>query len=642
MELKIKYRPDIDGLRAIAVLSVVFYHAGIKIFSGGFVGVDVFFVISGFLITKLIIQEVYSGQFSLTNFYERRIRRIFPALFMTIVLTTAIGTYLFDSNVFFEFSKSLLAMTFFTSNILFWTEIGYFDAPSYLKPLLHTWSLAVEEQFYIFFPLLILIIFRFFKNKLKLTLIITAILSFIISVYFVQKEPSTAFYLAPLRAWELLIGSLLTVNIIPAKIKPEYHNLLGIAGITMILFSVFTYTDNTTFPGISAALPVFGAALIIYSGIEGNTFTTQFLGAQPFTFIGQISYSLYLLHWPMIVFGRYYLIRKATPADITTWLLVILLLSTLSWKFAENPFRSKAFLNKITIFKLAGINMLLVTLVGIFIYFNDGLPGRFKEQTLNAVNISDPGTKWGKCERKFDNTSDLINLCHIGANTGKVNFLVWGDSHAEAIAPSINKSAKEQMVGGLIVFNYGCPPLLGINLLNMDYCYGHNMEILGYINNHPDIKTIVLIARWAVYTNKDINNVLLFDRGLNNTVNELTKLNRDIVIVTQVPEIGYYVPSAYSIAVRTNRDLNKILAPTLQEYQLRNNSVLNTIYSIEQQHENLYIVDMAKALCTDKCLVTLDNVPLYRDDNHLSSYGSHYVSYIFDPLFIKISKSNNP
>jgi len=268
--MPLQYRADIDGLRAIAVLVVIFFHAGIPGFSGGFVGVDVFFVISGFLITSIILKEIKVGKFSVARFYERRIRRIFPALFPVIAFTLVVGAFLFDSNAFHAFGKSITATTLFISNILFWRESGYFDPASITKPLLHTWSLAVEEQFYIFFPLLLIAISRFAKNRYFPWLFVICLFSLLISIYGAYTYQVATFYLVPTRAWELLFGSILALGVIPQLQSDLQRNFFSIIGLGLISYSVLFYTEATLFPGANALVPVMGASCIIYSGLAGG------------------------------------------------------------------------------------------------------------------------------------------------------------------------------------------------------------------------------------------------------------------------------------------------------------------------------------------------------------------------------------
>jgi len=270
---------------------------------------------------------------------------------------------IYDSDRFKSFGKSLIATMLFYSNINFWQEAGYFDAPSLLKPLLHTWSLAVEEQFYIVFPLLMYAINLIAKKSTKLILSIIALLSLGLSIYTVNilgVDPTSAFYLAHLRAWELLVGGLLALNVFPIISVKKVNTGLGLLGVLMIGYSIINYTESTPFPGLSAMIPVLGTAFIIYSGMASKSLIGRALSISPLVFIGKISYSLYLWHWPLIIFAKYYLIRPMTSAELFIVFLVILAVSTLSWRFIETPFRSKNFLSTKQIYAFAAITVLII------------------------------------------------------------------------------------------------------------------------------------------------------------------------------------------------------------------------------------------------------------------------------------------
>ena len=268
--MPLQYRPDIDGLRALAVMVVILFHADIPGFSGGFVGVDIFFVISGFLITSIILKEINADNFSISRFYERRVRRIFPALFFVLAFTLIASYIIFYYKDFEAFGESLIATTLFASNILFWSQSGYFDTVATTKPLLHTWSLAVEEQFYIFFPLLLVAINRVSKSRYFGWLLCISLCSFFASIYGIYNHPVATFYLVPTRAWELLFGSLFAIGVIPELQSNFHRNILSILGLGFIAFSVFVYTELTLFPGVAALAPVMGAGMIIYSGTGGG------------------------------------------------------------------------------------------------------------------------------------------------------------------------------------------------------------------------------------------------------------------------------------------------------------------------------------------------------------------------------------
>jgi peptidoglycan/LPS O-acetylase OafA/YrhL len=652
--MKLSYRADIDGTRAIAVLAVILYHAGLKTFSGGYVGVDIFFVISGYLITTIILREINENKFSLLQFYERRIRRIFPALFTVLLITVFVSYIFFDKNEFSDFGKTLVSATLFSSNILFWTQSGYFEGPAAIKPLLHTWSLAVEEQYYIFFPILLVFLARHVRPKIVAILLGLALLSFLLNVYSLSRDPSGAFYLAHLRVWELLIGSLVALKIVPAKLNPRILNILSLLGLGMLGVAIFLYTNETPFPGVAAVLPTLGTALLIFSGIESETLVGKILSVRPLVFIGQISYSLYLWHWPAIVFAKYYAIIELKTLEMAAIVLGIFILSILSWHFIEKPFRQRSFIRTSGVFAYAGMAMALTIAMGSFIYFSGGIPGRFPSKQA-AVDVE--WQNWSKCGLDIDALPSHLDLCEIGknANPSLPAFLLWGDSHARALATSIQISASQAGASGVIAYTSGCSPLLGVDRKGRHSCSDFNEVMINYVRDHPNLDTIILASRWALsaegtrYKNEEGKGVLLvntltgpvktdtnaslFNAGLDETVRALVKMGRKVVLITEVPEIGYDVPSAFSIAERTGRDLNKIIAPSLNEYRARNANVSLALASAARDAA-VQIVDPSKVLCANKtCLVVADGLALYRDDDHLSTYGAEYIAKIFDSIF---------
>lgn len=334
-----KYRSDIDGMRCLAVVSVILFHLNEKIVPGGFTGVDIFFVISGFLITRIIVDGLRAGDFSMSRFYARRVRRIFPALFTVLLSSTLLAVVAFEPEAYKQFFNDLPYAVFQASNFLFVQQVGYFEAANETSPLLHTWSLGVEEQFYLIWPLLLMAIFRFWKNKIAHILFGLALLSFAYSQYLCLNSPKVAFYMLHSRAWELALGGLLVVANIPELKSKVLTNVLAAIGLALVLAG-FTFINSATlFPGVPALLPVFGAVLILYSGQSGESFLFRVLSWKPFVAIGVISYSLYLWHWPLIVFAK-----TITGSEITFTLgcglfLASLLMATLSYYVVEQPLR---------------------------------------------------------------------------------------------------------------------------------------------------------------------------------------------------------------------------------------------------------------------------------------------------------------
>ena len=323
-----EYRKDIDGLRALAVIPVVLFHLGIPAFSGGYVGVDVFFVISGYLITGIIVRDIEKGNFSLVNFYERRIRRIFPALFMVLVITTMVSYKVYSPSELMRYSKSLASISLFSSNFLFLRESGYFSPSAEIRPLLHTWSLSIEEQFYIFFPILLTFSFKYLRKPV-VPIIIAAILSFTANIILVSEYKEMVFFMLPTRAWELCLGGILALNLIPKLSNNNINNWLSLIGLMMLIFSVFKYDSITVYPGLAASIPCLGAALMIYTG-DKHTIIARLLSFRGFVFVGLISYSLYLWHWPTIVLFKNFKVLPITLENQLAILLFSVLLSFFS------------------------------------------------------------------------------------------------------------------------------------------------------------------------------------------------------------------------------------------------------------------------------------------------------------------------
>ena len=339
-----KYRAEIDGLRSLAILPVVAFHAGIERLSGGFTGVDVFFVISGFLITKIILDELgdpAGSRFSILEFYKRRILRILPALAVVLAATAAAAWAIMLPNEFLATGRSVAATALFLSNVYFWRTSGYFADAAELKPLLHTWSLAVEEQFYVFFPILLVLVARFLRGRFALAIALLSAASLALCLVLTPRAPSAAFFLLPARIWELGLGALIAAGGVPRVADARARGALAGLGIALILFGVFALSEEDPFPGWNALYPVLGAGLVI--AYARDTAPGRLLSAAPLVYAGKISYSLYLWHWPVIVFYRMRLGAALDPLDIAAVIGLSWLLADLSWRYVERPFRSPEF-----------------------------------------------------------------------------------------------------------------------------------------------------------------------------------------------------------------------------------------------------------------------------------------------------------
>ena len=626
-------------------------HAGVPGFSGGFVGVDVFFVISGFLITSIILKEIKEDKFSVARFYERRIRRIFPALFPLITFTLVVGAFLFDPVSFRDFGNTITATTLFASNILFWHREGYFDLTSLQRPLLHTWSLAVEEQFYIIFPLLLIAINRFSKKRYFLWLIGIGLASLFVSIYSLSLSSNTTFYLVHTRAWELIFGSILALAVIPQLQSNVQRNIVSIIGLSLIVFSIGFYCEATLFPGTAALAPVGGAFLIIYSGIGvgGKSVICRFLSLKPIVYIGLISYSLYLWHWPLIVFTKYMIFRDLTPIEITGIILTTFAVSALSMKFIEQPFRgiNPVIPERYKLFALSAVVMLIASIIGSLIHWQKGVPGRFPEASAAIkLAIGDSGGKESQ-PREVKNKEN-ISVTHLGADQITPSFIIWGDSHANALTPVVDQKGKAYGLSGYSKILTGTSPLLGLENNNSVDKARLNREVLDFIQVHPEIKTVIIAGFWlheqelvdvaGEYSGRQPNSLLL-RVGLLRTVNSLLKMGRRVVVVSDVPILKGDPVHFLFLAYRFHKTLNFTeISTTINEYQKKNETI-QMIFKEISEYPNVTVIHPESMLLdkTGQTIIMINNRLLYEDYNHLTKFGAEFVSPLFDQVFQKMA-----
>lgn len=502
----LKYRAEIDGLRALAVFPVVLFHAGFDSFSGGFVGVDVFFVISGYLITNLLLKDLEDRNFSLIDFYERRARRILPALFLVCLVCLPFALIWLMPQDLKDFSKSLLAVATFSSNILFWRESGYFATASELKPLIHTWSLAVEEQFYILFPLLLLFLSRFRKKRIQASFIIFFALSLSISIYFTPKNPWAAFYLLPSRVWELLLGSIFAAYLrkYHLQIDRKWAELGGVMGLFLIAFSIFSFDGNTKFPGVAAVFPCLGTVLIILFA-QGETLVRKLLSIRPLVFIGLLSYSFYLWHQPIFAFARHRSIFELDTFSYMGLIAVSLVLSYFSWRFVEQPFRKKTFLQRTSLLRISACvlsSLFIIGLAGFFFSSNTGAVKALQatlgnEHRANFIEVYERSHEV-KENRSFSDcflTHEDIQGIKVGdvlknCKSNEVSILL-GDSHARDVFYALGNS--HQSYGTWISFaEGGCRPFT-----TQPVCQEYYKKLLKWINTNQRNIRVLYYHQWG-------------------------------------------------------------------------------------------------------------------------------------------------
>jgi peptidoglycan/LPS O-acetylase OafA/YrhL len=489
-----KYRPEIDGLRAIAVLPVIFFHAGLYGFSGGFVGVDIFFVISGFLITSLILSEKDLSTFKLLDFYERRARRILPALFLVIFTCAPIAWAKFLPAELKAFSFSTLATVTFVSNIFFWRTSGYFEPASELKPLLHTWSLSVEEQYYLIFPLIITLLWKFKRNYILFTLIIICIGSMVFAQTYAISNPNFAFFALPTRIWELLIGAFVSFYLNQKKYYSSsiLANQIGsIIGFSLIALSIYLFDSKTTYPSLYTLAPTIGAAMLIIFATP-KTMIGMMLSSRLLSSIGLLSYSMYLWHQPLFAFARHSL--EPSSALMFALMLAILSLSFLSWKYVETPFRNRRLISTTNLFIFCIVSSISLIAIAAYTISKNGDLGQVsneKKEFLAYFENSSPNWQYSE---KIDLSSKIRNECNFfnieQYRLGKITYtptdsidtscykvstynskaiFIWGDSHAQRLNWGL-KETKPSDWALLQVASSGCSPMLVFIENRHHYC----------------------------------------------------------------------------------------------------------------------------------------------------------------------------
>lgn len=613
----IRYRADIDGLRALAVIPVVLFHAGLSTFSGGFIGVDVFFVISGYVISLSLLSDVRANKFSILNFYERRVRRIFPALFATLLVTYVYACFVFLPSHLKDLSESLVAATLFFSNIYFWKDSGYFAADAVYRPLLHTWSLSVEEQFYIFMPIAIYLIARWFKSRWLLILMPVLLLSLGLSIVATETAPTANFYLLPTRAWELLMGAVLALSPPPPIRHRFFREGLAAIGLALIAAPVFLFDEATPFPGINAFYPCLGTAIIIYCGIHERTLVGNVLSVKPLVGIGLISYSLYLVHWPLVVFVSYQNLAHPAGWQVVAIVAASLLLAILSWRYVEQPFRQRRpWLTRRRLLTGGVAAMAVIAAIGAVGVAAKGFPARFPDFT--EVQIA--GHKEWRPGRCFllgdpDHRRWKSEACTLTSG-GPHRMLLWGDSFAAQYVPGIVANADRI---DATVYQYtgaGCPPILSYKSYARPRCTDFNANALDIIRQEK-IDTVVLAARWTDQQSRGLGE-------LKSTLEQLAELGVDVYVIGQSPEFSM------DVQVIAYRNGDKI-SDSSDSWDVFFDPAINS--ELGEYSTNVHFIDPLAKLCDGKsCIYRDKGVFLFEDYGHYSVDGSARAVKAYFPL----------
>lgn len=628
------YRPDIDGLRAVAVTAVLLFHGAPAIVPGGFVGVDIFFVVSGFLITSIIAADMRAGTFSMLSFYDRRIRRIMPALVAVIGASIVLGYFILWPGDYEDLGKSAAYAAVGLANLYFHDGTGYFNQRSELQPLLHLWSLGVEEQFYVAWPLALFLMVRvigFKPRALSLLLLGLVVAAFVAAILMEQTDPKAAFYLTPYRAWELGIGCLLAV-MPPLQVRPIVNEIMAVAGASLIAYAIFALDSSSRFPGANAVFPCLGAAMIIWSGRSNLSLLGRCLSWRAVRFVGLISYSLYLIHWPALVFLRHYN-NGAEPQllQIVVALAASIALAWLSWRHVEQPFRQRRPRPARSVAVGAG-TAAAVLVVGIGLAATAGMPWRAPDH-LRPMLSRDLMWEW-TCPRTvaLDNTW----LCQFGGNWDEARGrgFLWGDSHAEHLVPLLE--ALGTHTGAAFVLNRQCPAVLGgmlrLNIPanqaynNNDRCVQSRQAAIRTLHAHPEIDTIILASGWEFLVKAlrleppgpQVDGYALLEQGFQEVVDDIGK-DRRIVLIGDFPVLPIDPVGCLASEALWRRTCDRAeLQVSISAYERQQGRVNQVLRSIAAANPNVSVIIPGELLCKDKvCQTDWNGEFLYRDADHI-------------------------
>ncbi|HEX3847020.1 MAG TPA: acyltransferase family protein [Steroidobacteraceae bacterium] len=654
------YRPDIDGLRAIAVLSVILYHFRIGI-SGGYVGVDIFFVISGYLIGGIIIGESSRREFSYTRFYTRRIKRLFSAYFVVALAALAAAWWLLMPADYRAHAKSLIASTVFLSNVVFYRDAGYFDASSISKPLLHTWSLAVEEQFYLVFPLLIRAALRFGRRAAMLTLAAVAVASLALAQYLLSRDPAASFYLLPARAWEMMAGAVASqIRFDGERVPPVMGKTVTWIALAAMAATIVLFDDRTPFPGLSVLPCCLATAWLLWYGAgRQQEHAQRGLSSRLPVMIGRVSYSVYLWHWPIYVLMVYYLAGAFSwPARIVA-LTMTFILSIASWRYVEQPVRNSKRRPQTVICGFIAGSAILAGL-GFMIWRSDGAPGRLSPE-LQAIAraAGDFRRDRGQC-----NDQHAIGSCRLGPEQGPPQFLVWGDSHARANFDGLNLAATEQGVAGLMMWAAGCPPVFDIRKVESastpgddDACVSQTRAVQSLLDRPSAIRNILLIGRWAYYTQgqgigEDRGNLIrlepasgasggrsqaeVWTAALRDTARRLREHGYEVYVLEQVPEIPDFTSRRLFQTVRGGHES---VEQAIARFGTVPRAAVDSRQEIPEKAVrelvaggDAHVLPTHDLFCDARsCSAWGDSAPAYFDNNHLTNETSRRIRRVFVP-----------
>jgi len=646
----IAYRPEIDGLRAVAVIPIVLFHAGVEWLSGGYIGVDIFFVISGYLIGSIILGDLEGGRFSFRHFYLRRMRRILPALMVSVAVTLATGYFLLLPDEWMELAQSAAAALFFVPNIHFWLASStYFGLDVATQPLLHTWSLGVEEQFYLLAPALLVFFHRRFREiTLPIMLLLLCLLSFWVNLHWMALDSKFSFYMLPARAWELLVGVLLAWCLPRYLPHPRTGDWLSAAGLALCIVPVFLLDEHSAFPDVNALYPTFGSALIILGTAASPACrVARLLSTGPFVAVGRISYSLYLVHWPVVVYLGLLRPDESRPVLV---LVISTLLATASYRFVEERYRRPLPAGHAAGRRKHELQGLLAAfLVGcVLIVVAEGFPRRVPASALSVAGSTAAGEDYGHCDVLEDDPSLEAVRCRLGSAEAPVTVALWGDSHANALAPALDTALRRLGKAGYLYFGSGCRPLMDVARPGRNRCPRFNEAVADAIAADPHLETVYLAGYWRLplmgqsydkgnFLVEDdrssersaVENRAVFRRGLARTLAALPE--RRVVLVEDIPEVGSQFGKSLGNHFVRERWLG-IARQGEYSFTRRDDDAYPEVFEslLRSGFPDLAILRLQATLCAGaRCPLMREGDLLYYDGDHLSEKGSLQLAGVF-------------
>ncbi len=620
-----KFRPDIEGLRALAIVPVVVFHAWPAALPGGFVGVDIFFVISGYLITTLLLQRLAAGTYSIGSFYAARIRRIFPALFAMLAILVPACLLLLEPAALREFGRLLGATGLFVSNIELYRTTGYFEGAADLKPLLHTWSLAVEEQYYIVFPLLLALLWRFARQRIGMVLLGVGLVSLAYCLWLMRRDAELAFYSAPARTFELMIGSGLAWWVSRDEASPTRPAWLdqgvGWVALAALVSSLLLMRADQAFPGPLALWPCLATAALIWVGASKRAVATRWLAAPPLRWLGAMSFSLYLWHWPVLVLTHHLVLDLPTPWQAALAVALSVALAWASLRWVEAPVRQSRVAQPIMLAAGASTIFASLAVAWALTVASDqraAQPGR--DATLRAgANDFSPDRK--RCHSSGNRWLDYDARCLFGPEAAPATLAVWGDSHGVEIARALGDQASGRRVAQLT--GSTCPPALDYTPPGRPRCAAVNRALIERLSQDASVDSVLLAARYEVYLNAP--DAAAFEAGMAESVRRLRQAGKLVLLLDPLPTYHYPIPAALAQRWHRGLDLAQQGLTPLQ-YEARQVDSLALVQKLAAGGQARRVA-IGEVLCAgSRCAVLDGDRSFYFDDNHLSMRGAAEVA----------------